>query len=67
MENVVLTVHLILALLLIGVVLVLDGVEIHVPKPYIYAAMGFSVLVEWLNLLMRRRAAAHRVPGAGEW
>lgn len=54
-------------ILLIGVVLILDGVEIHVPKPYIYAAMGFSVLVEWLNLLMRRRAAAHRVPGAGEW
>ncbi len=54
-------------ILMIGVVLVLDGFEIHVPKPYIYAAMGFSVLVEWLNLLMRRRAAAHAVPGAGRW
>ena len=54
-------------ILMIGVVLVLDGVEIHVPKPYIYAAMGFSVLVEWLNLLMRRRAAANEVPGAGRW
>jgi hypothetical protein len=29
--------------------------------------MGFSVLVEWLNLLMRRRALAHHVPGAGNW
>ncbi|KRG84270.1 membrane protein [Stenotrophomonas daejeonensis] len=54
-------------ILLVGVVLVLDGVDVHVPKPYIYAAMGFSVLVEWLNLLMRRRAKAHQVPGAGDW
>jgi len=54
-------------ILMIGVVLILDGVDIHVPKPYIYAAMGFSVLVEWLNLLMRRRAAAHEVPGVGKW
>ena len=44
-----------------------DGLDAHVPKPYIYFAMGFAVLVEWLNLLMRRRAALHRVPGAGEW
>ena len=48
-------------------VLVLDGIDVHVPKPYIYFAMAFSVMVEWLNLLMRRRAAAHRVPGAGKW
>jgi len=54
-------------ILLVGVVLVLDGVDVHVPKPYIYVAMGFSVLVEWLNLLMRRRAKAHQVPGAGDW
>jgi predicted tellurium resistance membrane protein TerC len=54
-------------ILLIGVVLVLDGFDIHVPKPYIYSAMAFSVLVEWLNLLMRRKARAHHVPGAGEF
>ena len=54
-------------ILLIGAVLILDGLEVHVPKPYIYFAMGFSVLVEWLNLLMRRKAVEHRVPGAGEW
>lgn len=54
-------------ILLVGAVLVLDGFEVHVPKPYIYFAMGFSVLVEWLNLLMRRKAVAHKVPGAGEW
>ncbi|KAG1487709.1 hypothetical protein G6F52_014129 [Rhizopus delemar] len=54
-------------ILLIGAVLILDGLDVHVPKPYIYAAMGFSVLVEWLNLLMRRRAREHNVPGAGNW
>jgi len=54
-------------ILLIGAVLILDGLDVHVPKPYIYAAMGFSVLVEWLNLLMRRRAREHHVPGAGNW
>lgn len=54
-------------ILLIGAVLILDGFGVHVPKPYIYFAMGFSVLVEWLNLLMRRKAASHKVPGAGEW
>ena len=54
-------------ILLIGAVLILDGFGTHVPKPYIYFAMGFAVLVEWLNLLMRRRANASHVPGAGEW
>ena len=54
-------------ILLVGAVLILDGLEVHVPKPYIYSAMGFSVLVEWLNLLMRNRARAKQVPGAGNW
>lgn len=54
-------------ILLIGAVLILDGFDVHVPKPYIYFAMGFSVLVEWLNLLMRRNANREHVPGAGEW
>ena len=54
-------------ILLIGAVLILDGFDMHVPKPYIYFAMGFSVMVEWLNLLMRRKAQQHRVPGAGKW
>ena len=54
-------------ILLIGAVLILDGVGVHVPKPYIYFAMAFSVLVEWFNLLMRRSAKAHHVPGAGDF
>ena len=49
-------------IVLIGAVLILDGLEVHVPKPYIYFAMGFSVMVEWLNLLMRRRGAQHKHP-----
>ena len=42
-------------LLLIGFNLLLDGVEIHVPKGYIYFAMAFSVFVEMLNLKLRGR------------
>jgi predicted tellurium resistance membrane protein TerC len=54
-------------ILLIGVVLILDGLDVHVPKPYIYFAMAFSVMVEIFNLLMRRAAARKQVPGAGQW
>ena len=46
-------------LLMIGAVLIADGFGVHVPKGYIYAAMGFSVAVESLNLVKRRRAARH--------
>lgn len=42
-------------LLLIGTTLMADAFGVHVPKGYIYAAMGFSVFVEALNLLQRRR------------
>jgi predicted tellurium resistance membrane protein TerC len=48
-------------LLLIGATLILEGFGVHVDKAYIYAAMGFSVLVEFLNLRARRNRAA-RVP-----
>ncbi|MSN26058.1 MAG: TerC family protein [Geobacter sp.] len=41
-------------LLLIGVALIGDGLDMHIPKGYIYFAMAFSVLVEMLNLRMRR-------------
>jgi len=37
-------------LLLIGTALIADGMEFHIPKGYIYFAMGFSLLVEMLNL-----------------
>ena len=45
-------------LLLIGVTLVADGFGVHVDKAYIYAAMGFSVFVEALNLRRRQKQAA---------
>ena len=43
-------------LLLIGFTLVADGFGQHIPKGYIYAAMGFSLFVEFLNLRVRRRS-----------
>ena len=43
-------------LLLIGFSLVVEGLEVHIPKGYIYFAMGFSVFVEMLNLRLRGRA-----------
>jgi predicted tellurium resistance membrane protein TerC len=49
-------------LLLIGFSLLLEGFDQHVPKGYIYFAMGFSVFVEFLNLRVRRRRAARSQP-----
>ncbi|GGA95818.1 membrane protein [Brucella endophytica] len=45
-------------LLMIGMTLIADGFGFHVPKGYIYAAMGFSALVEGLNMLARRKRKA---------
>jgi predicted tellurium resistance membrane protein TerC len=44
-------------LLLIGVSLIGDGFGMHIPKGYIYFAMGFSVFVEMINLRVRGTAA----------
>jgi predicted tellurium resistance membrane protein TerC len=41
-------------LLLIGVALIGDGFDMHIPKGYIYFAMAFSVMVEMFNLKLRR-------------
>lgn len=43
-------------LLLIGFTLIVEGLHQHIPKGYIYFAMGFSVLVEMLNLRLRQPA-----------
>ncbi len=45
-------------LLLIGFTLVVEGLHQHIPKGYIYFAMGFSVFVEMLNLRLRTPPAA---------
>lgn len=44
-------------LLLIGFTLVVEGLHQHIPKGYIYFAMGFSVFVEMLNLRLRKVTA----------
>ena len=43
-------------LLLIGFSLAADGLGFHIPKGYIYFAMGFSILVEALNLRLSRKS-----------
>jgi predicted tellurium resistance membrane protein TerC len=47
-------------LLMIGVSLVADGLGLHIPKGYIYFAMGFSVFVEAINLRVRKLPARNR-------
>jgi len=44
-------------LLMIGVMLVAEGLDQHIPKGYVYFAMAFSVFVEALNIRTRRKAA----------
>lgn len=50
-------------LLMIGMTLIADGMGFHVPKGYIYAAMGFSALVEGLNMLARRKRMLEKAAG----
>jgi predicted tellurium resistance membrane protein TerC len=45
-------------LLLIGVTLIAEGFDQHIPKGYIYFAMAFSVFVEMLNLKLRKPKTA---------
>lgn len=43
-------------LLLIGLTLLVEAFDVHVPKGYIYFAMGFSVFVEMLNMRLRKKS-----------
>ena len=43
-------------LILVGVTLMAEGLDFHVPKGYIYFAMAFSVAVEMINLRLRKRS-----------
>jgi predicted tellurium resistance membrane protein TerC len=45
-------------LILIGVVLIAEGLHTHVPRGYIYFSMAFSLMVEMLNLRAAARAVA---------
>ncbi|HTN66326.1 MAG TPA: TerC family protein [Burkholderiaceae bacterium] len=49
-------------LVVVAVVLIADGFGHHVPKGYVYAAMAFSVMVEALNMRLRKRSAGAAVP-----
>ncbi len=42
-------------LILVGVTLMVEGFDVHVPKGYIYFAMAFSVTVEMINIRMRKK------------
>lgn len=44
-------------LVLVGMALIAESADLHIPKAYIYFAMAFSVVVEMLNLRIRRRQA----------
>ena len=49
-------------IVLIGAYLMLEGLDIHVPKAYVYGPMGFSAAVECLNLWSRRNALRRGLP-----
>lgn len=51
-------------LLLIGIALVADGLQFHIPRGYLYFAISFSVLVEALNLAAARRRKRRRAARA---
>ncbi|MEK7877361.1 MAG: TerC family protein [Pseudomonadota bacterium] len=56
-------------LIMVGMALIAEGFEFHVPKGYIYFAMAFSVAVEMLNLRMRKRQGPlrlHKAMGEGD-
>lgn len=44
-------------LLMVGLALIADGLDFHIPKGYIYVSMAFSIFVETLNIRLRRRTA----------
>ena len=48
-------------LLMIGFTLIVESLEVHIPKGYVYFAMAFSVGVEMLNIRMRRKKPAEPV------
>ncbi|MFC5570176.1 TerC family protein [Lysobacter yangpyeongensis] len=49
-------------LVMIGLVLIADGFGLHIPKGYVYTAMGFSVFVEAINLWIRKRSQRRVTP-----
>ncbi len=54
-------------LLLIGMSLIAEGLDHHIPKGYVYFAMGFSVFVEMLNLRMTKKKASRSTCTSPTW
>jgi predicted tellurium resistance membrane protein TerC len=48
--------------MMVGITLIAEGLEFHIPKGYIYFAMAFSGMVETLNLLAGSRKRAGKAP-----
>jgi len=51
-------------LILVGMALIAEGMDFHIPKGYLYFAMAFSVLVEMINIRLRKLLDARRHPPA---
>jgi predicted tellurium resistance membrane protein TerC len=47
-------------LMLIGVALVADGFDVHIPRGYVYFAMAFAAVVESFNVWTAQRRRSHR-------
>lgn len=50
-------------LLLVGMALIADAAHFHIPRGYLYFAIGFSILIEALNLVSARRRARRKAAG----
>jgi predicted tellurium resistance membrane protein TerC len=53
-------------LILIGIALVAEGLHFEIPKGYLYFAMGFAVVVELVNIRLRRKLDGHKPPSLDE-
>ena len=53
-------------LLMIGLSLVAEGFGFHIPKGYLYAAIGFSIIIEVFNQIARRNFIRHQSTFAAE-
>lgn len=53
-------------LLLVGIALIADGLQFHIPRGYLYFAVAFSLGVECLNLMVKKKSAAKRAALSGK-
>jgi len=47
-------------LIMVGMILIAEGLDFHVPKGYVYFAMAFSVAVEMINIRLRKKVVTYR-------